>query len=282
MFVYIGCGTAIFFSAPSNFDFSAKLSGNTSTYSPTAFNSSFGIATALSFGLTIVGLVYTFASISGGHVNSAVTWGLFLAKRITVGQLVSNTIAQFSGSIIGAALLYGTVPFASESGMGSNSISAGATVGNAVLGEICMTFALVFVVLVTTTKYAADSVGKLAPLAIGLIVFAGHAVLLPLDGCSINPSRSFGPAIFANQWDDFWVFIVGPYVGSTFAALAYYSLNYGLDTAQTSEAEAADASRKKEKHPYFASPASSSDTLVSNELVMVQTHKPDSESGGDK
>lgn len=91
--------------------------------------------------------------------------------------------------------------------------------GNAVLGEMVMTFVLVFTVLMVTSESA--NLGTLAAIPIGLAVFCGHAVLIPLDGCSINPSRSFGPALLSGKWSDFWVFIVGPYGGSTLAAIVY-------------------------------------------------------------
>ncbi|EFN51312.1 hypothetical protein CHLNCDRAFT_17655, partial [Chlorella variabilis] len=57
----------------------------------------------------------------------------------------------------------------------------------------------------------------LAPLAIGMTVFLGHAVLLAVDGCSINPTRSFGPAAISGTWDNFWIFVVGPIVGAMFS-----------------------------------------------------------------
>ena len=84
-----------------------------------------------------------------------------------------------------------------------------------------MTFTLMFTVLMTTSKESQDVVGNAAPLAIGLSVFAAHAVLIPLDGCSINPTRSLGPAVISGQWSGFWVFVLGPYAGSSLASIVY-------------------------------------------------------------
>ena len=216
LFVYIGCGTAMFLSAPPEFDASVIQSLGGATLA----GRSFGISTALAFGFTITFLVYSIGHISGGHINSSVSWAMFLSGKISVMQLIVNTIAQFLGSILGAAFLLGSFPMR-DSSLGANAVAAGASAGNALLGEIFMTFTLVFVILMTTSQKAASGVGHMAPVAIGLAVFAAHAVLLPLDGCSINPSRSFGPALLSGRWKDFWVFVVGPYLGSTIAAVSF-------------------------------------------------------------
>lgn len=86
-----------------------------------------------------------------------------------------------------------------------------------------MTTVLVFAVLMVATD--AKAIAKnAAPLAIGFAVFLGHAVLIPIDGCSINPARSLGPAIVANSWNNFWVYIVGPFTGSVTAAIMHMIL----------------------------------------------------------
>ena len=212
----------MFFLAPAGFDYSAnKVAGLNITT-----NAAWGMIVPLTFGLAITALIFVFGHVSGGHINSAVSWGLFLAGKLSWLQLLGNTLAQFAGSVLGAGLLYGTLPDPSATSLGANAVSDGAYPGNAVLGEIVMTFVLVSTVLMSTSKEAKGSVGQLAPFAIGFAVFLGHAVLLPLDGCSINPSRSFGPALVANKWSNFWVFIIGPYVGSTFAAAFYWSFHF--------------------------------------------------------
>lgn len=160
-------------------------------------------------------------------MNPAVTLALFLSGNVGIVQAVANIIAQLAGSILAAGFLYGMTPNAGESALGSNSISPGYKDSQAFLGEALMTALLCFTVLMTAVdKDNRLNVANLAPLAIGFSVFLAHAVMIPIDGCSINPARSFGPALVAGQWDSFWVFVVGPIVGSIFAVLLHFLLSY--------------------------------------------------------
>merc|ERR1719265_1957680 len=110
-------------------------------------------------------------------------------------------------------------------GLGTNAAPEGRKF-NALVGEIFGTFLLVFTVLETAINPATKSTREFAALAIGFAVFLAHSVLIPIDGCSINPSRSFGPALMAklfyegaDTFSDMWVFWVGPLVGSSLAAV---------------------------------------------------------------
>jgi len=178
-------------------------------------NSSWGITTALAFGLAITVLAYATSHLSGGQLNPAVSFGLLLAGELSAIQTGINIIAQIVGAILGAALLDATVPSAGDANLGSNVISNGVGFGNALCGEIVMTAVLVLVVLETAINKRNTIARSQAPLAIGFAVFCAHAVLLPIDGCSINPARSLGPAIVSGTWPGtFWVFIVGPFLGA--------------------------------------------------------------------
>ncbi len=134
------------------------------------------------------------AHLSGGHINPAVSFGLFLTGKLGVVQMIVNVIAQFIGALLGAGLLYGTVPGApGPLNLGANAVSPGYSNWQAFLGEVLMTCVLMFTILMVATD--AKAIAKnVAPLAIGFAVFLGHAVLIPVDGCSINPARSFGVA----------------------------------------------------------------------------------------
>lgn len=224
LFVFVGCGTAVFFSAPPEFDF------NRATILVSPITGSFGITTALAFGFGISCLIFVFGPVSGGHINCTVSWCLYWSNQLSLGQLVGNTVVQWLGSLCGAALLLAVVPGDGRlSKLGANGLAPGAVWYQALIGEMIMTFLLCLTVLMTTSSRENHRVfiGVLAPFAIGLSVFLAHAVLIPLDGCSINPSRSFGPAVVAGQWSDFWIFVVGPYLGSSLAALVYASFHYG-------------------------------------------------------
>jgi MIP family channel proteins len=185
-------------------------------------NGSWGVTVAFAFGLAITVLAFATGHISGGQLNPAVTFALALVGSLPVGQAIANTIAQIVGAIVGSALLDATVPSGSEGTLGSNTITPGVGYGNALAGEIVMTAVLVATVLETAVSKGNAVSKSFAPLAIGFAVFCAHAVLLPIDGCSINPARSLGPAIVSGTWPGtFWVFIVGPYLGAL-AAIPFY------------------------------------------------------------
>ena len=228
-------------------DLSAKTQESLTAFgTDILINGSWGVTVAFAFGLAITVLAFATGHISGGQLNPAVTFALALVGQLPTGQAVANTISQIVGAILGSALLMATIPNGNEGTLGSNVIAPGVGFGNALCGEIVMTSVLVATVLETAvskgngallvltsllaqvTRRAPDShptrtrrslvlslarlsaISKsFAPLAIGFAVFCAHAVLLPIDGCSINPARSLGPAIVSSTWPgNFWVFIV--------------------------------------------------------------------------
>ncbi|CAN1304689.1 Aquaporin PIP2-2 [Linum perenne] len=164
-----------------------------------------GIAWA--FGGMIFVLVYCTAGISGGHINPAVTFGLFLARK-------KSYYTRYGG--------------------GANELSAGYNKGTGLGAEIIGTFVLVYTVFSATDpkRNARDShVPVLAPLPIGFAVFMVHLATIPVTGTGINPARSFGAAVIYNQdkaWDDHWMFWVGPFIGAAIAAIYHqYILRAG-------------------------------------------------------
>lgn len=231
LFVYIGCGTAMTFSSRASPTFTRQpvvVPNNTllafqEMNDRLQVNSSWGVTTALAFGLSITVLCYATAHLSGGQLNPAVTLGLALVGALDAAQAAVNVAAQVVGSILGAAFLAATIPHSQWRTLGSNEIAPGVAYGNALCGEIIMTFTLVSVVLETAVNK--KSVARVqAPMAIGFSVFCAHAVLLPIDGCSINPARSLGPAIISGTWPGtFWVFVVGPLLGAI-AAVPFHLL----------------------------------------------------------
>lgn len=185
-------------------------------------NSSWGVTTAFAFGLAITVLAFATSHLSGGQLNPAVSFALGLVRAISPGQMIANILAQIVGAILGSGLLYATIPPGMENTLGSNAVAPGVGYGNALCGEIVMTAVLVAVVLETAANKRNAISRSQAPLAIGFAVFCAHAVLLPIDGCSINPARSLGPAIVTGTWPGtFWVFIVGPFLGALVAIPAH-------------------------------------------------------------
>ncbi|KAH7621250.1 putative Aquaporin-1 [Nannochloris sp. 'desiccata'] len=190
-------------------------------------NSSFGVNTA--FGMAIMVLAYSIGHVSGAHLYPAVTLSLFLSGNCNFIQGTANVCAQVVGSILAASFLYGMVPNASESSLGANAISPGFNTGEALLGEVFMTGFLCFVVHMCVADPRNKTISPMAPLAIGFAVFLAHAVLIPVDGCSINPARSLGPAILSCNWGNFWVFVVGPFVGSLFSVFFWLLVSLAWD-----------------------------------------------------
>ncbi len=114
--------------------------------------------------------------------------------------------------------------------LATNVLQPGATWQMALLSEILLTFFFVFVVLGATSKFGkASAAGAAIGLALGLVNIIG----IPVDNCSVNPARSFGPALFApNAWPDFWIMVVGPLVGSVLAAVSWSGISASRRRAQ--------------------------------------------------
>lgn len=182
-----------------------------------------GIAWA--FGGSIFALVYCTAGISGGHINPAVTFGLFLARKVSLPRTLLYIIAQILGAIAGAGVVKGFQKSQFESsGGGANFVHHGYTKGDGLGAEVVGTFVLVYTVFSATDakRSARDShVPILAPLPIGFAVFLVHLATIPITGTGINPARSLGAAIIFNKhqaWADHWIFWVGPLLGAALAA----------------------------------------------------------------
>jgi aquaporin Z len=202
------------------------------------------LGVAFAFGLVVLALAYAIGPISGCHVNPAVTLGVLLAKGMTATEAAYYWVAQFAGAIAGAALLklmtsgFGGVT--DETGnLGSNDWGATITGPGAFVLEVVLTFVFVGVILLVTGRSATPG---FAGLAIGLTLTAVHLVGIPLDGTSVNPARSLGPALFAggDALAHVWLFILAPLIGAALAYAAVRSLSTPLVTEEAvREAEAA-------------------------------------------
>ncbi|KAI5076184.1 hypothetical protein GOP47_0008249 [Adiantum capillus-veneris] len=172
-----------------------------------------GIAWA--FGGMIFVLVYCTAGISGGHINPAVTFGLFLARKVSLPRAFFYMVAQCLGAICGVGLVKAfQKTYYVQSGGGANMVQPGYSNGTGLAAEIIGTFVLVYTVFSATDpkRNARDShVPVLAPLPIGFAVFMVHLATIPITGTGINPARSFGAAVIyghKKSWDDHWIFWV--------------------------------------------------------------------------
>jgi aquaporin Z len=184
------------------------------------------VGVAFAHGLVIVGFAYAYGHVSGTHINPAVTLGVLLAGKIAAGRAVAYWIAQMiGGALAGYALAWclgGT-----ETGLGATVLAEGLQAGGATIDvtpamgvviELILTFFLVNAVLNTAVSGKA---GDFAGLAIGLTLTFAILMGGPLTGASLNPARTFGPALATGNWADFWVYLVGPLAGGAVAALLY-------------------------------------------------------------
>jgi aquaporin Z len=184
---------------------------------------------AMAFGLAIVAAAYGLGAISGAHLNPAVTLGVVMAGRMAPGTALGYVAAQLLGAVIGALVIYliasGKAGYAlAENGLGQNGFGAG------YLGEYSLQAALIFEFVATfvfvTVILGATGPGlnaAMAGLAIGLTLAAIHLVGINVTGVSVNPARSFGPAVFVGgeALADLWVFIVAPLAGGLVAGVVH-------------------------------------------------------------
>lgn len=184
---------------------------------------------ALAFGLAIVAAAYGLGAISGAHLNPAVSFGMFMAGRMSLGEFVYYAVAQCAGALAGAALLLliasGKADYSlAGNGLGQNGFGAGYMggygTGAAFAFEFVMTFLFVTVILGATGIGAAPG---FAGLAIGLTLAAIHLVGIDVTGVSVNPARSFGPAVLVGgkALGDLWLFILAPLAGGALAGILY-------------------------------------------------------------
>jgi len=184
---------------------------------------------ALAHGFAIMVLVYSVGEISGGHINPAVTWALLITDRLSIIRAVVYWHSQLLGGIVGSAILRGLLPPALQFAMGCHSVNEYLTDWQALGCESVFTFIFVFVVFPTAISHFVGKIaplgggdyspGNLTPFAVGMTIMMLHTVGIPLTGASMNPARSFGPAVVHGCWEKHWVYWFGPLIGSTTAAV---------------------------------------------------------------
>ena len=177
------------------------------------------VVIALAHGFAIVLLAYATENISGGHINPAVTFAAWITKNISTARALMFVLAQLVGAVAGALLLLAAIPDAADTNLGAHALGPGVSIGTGLVMEIVVTFALVFVIFATAVD--SGGMGNLAPLAIGLAVLVDHLIAVPITGASMNPARSFGPALVAGEWADQWIYWIAPLVGGALAGLVY-------------------------------------------------------------
>jgi len=213
--VFIGCGAAV-------------IAGEHIGFTGISF----------AFGLGLIAMAYGIGPISGCHINPAVSLGMLVAGRMNVAEFITYVIGQVIGAVLAAAALYLIVSGqAGEEGvtnLGQNGWGEGYLDGYslqaAIIFELIATFLFVLMILGAT---AAGSPASVAGLAIGLALVAIHLIGIPITGTSVNPARSFGPALLVGgqAMVQLWVFIVMPLAAGLVAGIVHRVLEAGKNTA---------------------------------------------------
>lgn len=173
-----------------------------------------GIAAA--FGLVIMAMIYATGHLSGAHINPAVSVAFGATRHFPARDVAAYVPAQLAGAVAGALLLR-LVWHGTPADLGATAPSVGP--GSALVYEAVMTGFLMFVIMAVATDTRA--VGAAAAIAIGGTVALDSLFGGGVTGASLNPARSFGPALVAGEWQDFWIYVVGPLLGALGAAFAY-------------------------------------------------------------
>ena len=174
------------------------------------------LTTALAFGLVIVAMAYSIGNISGCHINPAVSIAMLVSGKMGVKDFCGYVVAQFIGATAGAGIL--AYIFGTAGGFGTNALYGG--VVKSLVIEIILTFVFVIAILGVTSKVQN---GAVAGIVIGLSLTLVHILGIGLTGTSVNPARSFGPALIKGgaALANVWVFIVAPLIGGVLAAVVY-------------------------------------------------------------
>ena len=191
------------------------------------------VSIALGFGLALLAGLYAFGEVSGGHFNPAVSLAMFLDRRISMDDLLGYWVAQFLGAI-GASLV---VLIAYD----SNTVAATTTQSPdnwaGIVVEFVMTAFFVAVILQSTKS---ERVRGTALLAIPLTLLAIHVAAIPISGASVNPARSFGPALVGTEFNDYWIYLIFPTLG----AVAGWILHRVIVEGDTNLRDDFDAARR--------------------------------------
>jgi aquaporin Z len=186
-----------------------------------------GIAAA--FGLALLIMVFAIGYISGCHINPAVTVGIAIARRMSLKDFAGYIVAQLIGATIAAAVIlliaqgapggYDLTQGLGANGYGDHS-PGGYELGVCAITEIVLSFVFIFTILAVTDRLAPKD---LAGIPIGLGLALVNMVGIPITNCSVNPARSFGPALLAGGWaiEQLWLFIIMPIIGAMLAAVVY-------------------------------------------------------------
>jgi len=186
------------------------------------------LGVSLAFGLTVLTMAYAIGHVSGGHLNPAVSIGLWVGGRFRAAELPAYIIAQVVGAIVGAAILYliatGKAGFELSGGLASNGYAEHSPGGYSLLAglvaEVTLTFMFLMIILGATDRRAPQG---FAPIAIGVGLTLIHLISIPVTNTSVNPARSTSQAVFVGGWalGQLWLFWVAPIMGAVMGGILH-------------------------------------------------------------
>lgn len=228
MLVFAGCGAIV---------------ADTLTFGGLGF-----VGVGLVFGLVIMVMIYATGHLSGAHINPAVTVAFVLTRHFPVRDAVAYVAAQVAGATAGALVLLAVWPD-TPAALGATVPAVDVSALSAFVYELILTAALMFVITAVATDTRAQ--GAAAAIAIGGTVGLDALFGGPVTGASMNPARSFGPALIGSRWDHHWVYWVGPILGGALAGLVYNAVflttprtkRVAMDPAPATTTEPAAAGR---------------------------------------
>ena len=173
------------------------------------------IGIAITFGLIVTAMIYSFGDISGAHFNPVVTVGFWAAKRLNKKELVPYISAQLTGAFIATAIL--KLLFPDNVNLGT-TLPSGSVMQSFIL-EIILTFILVLVII--STSQGSKEAGIMAGIAIGFTVLLEAMFAGPISGASMNPARSIAPAVVSGNVQFLWIYLAAPFIGAVLSAIVF-------------------------------------------------------------
>lgn len=171
----------------------------------------FGVAAT--FGLVVMAMIYTLGDVSGAHLNPAVSFGFWAARRFPLGKLFAYIASQCAGALLASAML--RLLFPQHATLGA-TLPSGSSL-QALALEIILAFFLMFVIV--NVSVGAKEKGVIAGVAVGGMVALEALFAGPITGASMNPARSLGPAIMSGHFEALWIYLLAPFVGAFLGVL---------------------------------------------------------------
>ncbi len=195
-----------------------------------AFGGAGIVSIALGFGLALLTGLYAFGEVSGGHFNPVVSLVMFLDRRLSLDDMIGYWVAQFVGAILASLV----VLIAYNDNVVAGTTTQASDTWAAIVVEIVLTALFVAVILHSTVS---ERTHGTALLAIPLTLVAIHVASIPISGASVNPARSFGPALVGTEFHDLWIYFIAPPIGAVLGWIAYRVVVEG-DTSLRGDAAA--------------------------------------------